>query len=1207
MPSLGGFEVVGELTVGVLGQILRSAWDNEVIPHSVPIAAGTAFGPYVLSDGVVNIAREALSLEMDPPVNGVRIKLGAEIQTHVQNPPVPSASLFDMAADIVARVPIGVLPNSIHVAAMLNGIPRSSVSATLTSGDPVPALSVGLIAEYVHARYTDGTIPPTITQPGVSLSVFTGDAFVELFDDPSNPALAIEVTQPAANKVKARIPVHLRFSKLAGPPGSQQPLSPMSVTARIAIVCDLVASPGTLTAKFASATVDAEDLAAAAGPEGSNYTLNKFGASALGIDLDAALKAEIKSRGQKIATDLGDRNFSVPTVAQVETFIADRAHAAIVGRGNVGLWTPTPPPGGEVTVTSVRPLALADAIAFCLNNPAGDTTVIRNFIIDFLPAARSCAIALDGAKVLAIIRDQIEKPESEGGFGGLPHTFENVNGHKAKLTRLDASLRDGSIHLEGDVTVIDAIADSIDVDASFEAEVGLEWKDNPDGTQMLQPFVISKDVDLSLLAWIVSFLVGFITFGLVGGIITLVIMAVVEGIAEKVGGAIIRDEVTGQIKGIGAWPQQLEGIGSVTARFENPVRIDPQSVVFGDAYTVKAKFADTVIAFAQAHGPYTVNAGMPVTFSGGPAKPDTGYAWDFGDGAQASGMVATHTYADNGVYVAKHRTTVNQPGGVATRQFALVRARNVPPTVEAGADVTLDEGQEFEFVATFTDPEWPDTHKAWFDFGDDSLPVEGVVTETNDPPASRGSARAKHAYCDNGEYVVKVTVRDDDGGVGVDTLRVTVRNVSPAVDAGEDLFAYPCTPITLRACFTDPGWCDTHTATWDFGDCTPPQPAFVREKHEPPAGIGVAAATHIYRHCGTFQARCVVTDDDGGSGEDTLLVRVTDVANRDFEAGFRNRMTGAVANHWEPYGAFVPRETVAASTGTAAGGTIFAAEEFVVHGGQRSQRINLGGGRSGIWQRVGTNRGWDYQVSAWYHLDERGAGRCRLGLDPTGGADPAAPSVVWWSGDAHRDWAQLAGRVTAAGRALTVFLEGDTDKGAAVAYFDDVELLATPCPLEDCERATPPREESKCVDWKAAAAPERVGTRHARDGFVFVAMAQMPLQIAMWGPPPGQGKLQFPAKGLDVAIPFVAGRAVARVASGTRQAIRMQALDAQGNRVGDVAAPADAATIHTLEVRAAGIASLRFVGGGNEGLLIDLCIYRTVAGESAEGARRSCC
>src|SRR5690606_10610610 len=123
-------------------------------------------------------------------------------------------------------------------------------------------------------------------------------------------------------------------------------------------------------------------------------------------------------------------------------------------------------------------------------------------------------------------------------------------------------------------------------------------------------------------------------------------------------------------------------------------------------YAVKAIFAETVIAFAESNGPYTVNAGAPITFTGGPVTVDTEYEWDFGDGGTATGRVASHTYADDGIYIAKLKTTVTQPGGVVTRQFARVNARNVPPKVDAGPDMTIDEGQEVEYTAAFTDQEW---------------------------------------------------------------------------------------------------------------------------------------------------------------------------------------------------------------------------------------------------------------------------------------------------------------------------------------------------------------------------------------------------------------------------------------------------------------------------------------------------------------------
>lgn len=1200
MPDLHGFEVVGELTVAVLNNVLQGAWDNNIIPHSTNIAANTPVGPYHVNDGVVNIPRTGVSLVMDVPANGVRVTLHAEIQATIADAPIPSASFFGMEADVTVSVPIGVLPGDAKkVAALLNDVPRSSVSAVITSGNPIPGLTISGVEEFVHTKYHDGVIHDHYAQNGVSFGGFTADVWVDVYDDASKPNHHISVVDLGGGQVKVLIPVHLKLSNITG---SLPAPSPMGVVAKIAFTTPLASNPGLITAPIAtSGVVTLEGFAAAPATdpevgsydgEGSNYS------AAIGFfpALATALQSQLTNRAHDIAAAIGDISIVVPTQSDIEGFIAGEAHKAVINRGDIGLWTPAPPSGGDVTLRNVHPQALPDAIAFCINDsPGADSTAIANFI----PAGFSCGIAIAAAKVLEIVDQQIKKPESEGGFGtDFPHTphHENAGGHDAIVTRLDVSLRTGSIHVEGDVTVVDAIADSIDVDASFEAEIGLRFEDNPDGsgTQIVKPFTISEDVDLSLLAWILSFLTGFITFGIVGGIIALVVMAVVEGIAEKVGGQIIRDDVTGRIKGIGAWPQSLDGIGDVHARFENPILIDASGILFADAYHVVATFASVTDALADANGPYSVPEGAEVEFDGLPIKPNTTYSWDFGDGTVLPGAVVTHRYADDGLYVAKLTTVVNEKGGVTTRHFAAVRVTNVAATVDAGQPITVDEGQVTEFTATFTDPGWPDTHKAIFDFGDNSSPVVGSMIETHTEPLGKGTTQASHAYCDNGTYTITVRVIDDDGGIGVGTKTVIARNVPPTVHAGPDMFAYACTPITLVAHFTDPGWCDTHTATWDFGDCTPPLPATVRERHKPPEGCGIAAATHRYDRCGHFYAVCTVVDDDGGVGRDAMIVRVVDVVNGGFEDGFRTRSLGIVGNGWEAY--------ADTSTGELAGlkGTArFAPDEFIVHGdglrGQRAQRIDgTGAYRAGIHQSVGANLNWDYQVSAWFHVREAGT-ICSLGIDPAGGVNPNATSVVWMTTNDAADWKQLSVRCTATARAVTIFLGADSEAFASESstWFDDVELLPYPCPLGDAPPCKPPEDRPTCIDWKDEKRPRVVGSPYTKKGFVFRSSGEEPLRIVMWGAPAGQMKLALPPRLLHVQLPFAADRVVAHVWASSKQKIGMEALGASSAALGvaTTSGVSSPAAPETLEIRAPGIASLAFAGGGGEGTLVDLCIY----------------
>ena len=88
---------------------------------------------------------------------------------------------------------------------------------------------------------------------------------------------------------------------------------------------------------------------------------------------------------------------------------------------------------------------------------------------------------------------------------------------------------------------------------------------------------------------------------------------------------------------------------------------------------------------------------------------------------------------------------------------------NELPVVDAGEDQGgFFEGDMVAFSGSFSDADVDDTHTFEWDFGDGST-TAGTLTPT-------------HVFTDNGNFLVTLTVLDDQGGHGQDTLTVSVAN-----------------------------------------------------------------------------------------------------------------------------------------------------------------------------------------------------------------------------------------------------------------------------------------------------------------------------------------------------------------------------------------------------------------------------------------------
>jgi PKD repeat protein len=223
------------------------------------------------------------------------------------------------------------------------------------------------------------------------------------------------------------------------------------------------------------------------------------------------------------------------------------------------------------------------------------------------------------------------------------------------------------------------------------------------------------------------------------------------------------------------------------------------------------------------------------------------YDWDCGDGSPiVEGKNIDHIYGDNGAYTVT--LDVFADNGSRSTDTARVAVLNVAPTGDAGPDQVVDEGDTVHFSGAYTDPGFNDTHDIVWAFGDGS-------TET-------GKLNPTHSYAEDGVYAVTLTVTDDDGGVGTDTLTGTVMNVAPLVQlSGDKEIVDVCEGINLNGTFTDPGLLDSHSYSWDFGDGG----AIISD---------TLALTHSYSDSGVYSILLTVRDDDGGEGEASFSVTV---------------------------------------------------------------------------------------------------------------------------------------------------------------------------------------------------------------------------------------------------------------------------------------------------------------------------------------------
>jgi hypothetical protein len=200
------------------------------------------------------------------------------------------------------------------------------------------------------------------------------------------------------------------------------------------------------------------------------------------------------------------------------------------------------------------------------------------------------------------------------------------------------------------------------------------------------------------------------------------------------------------------------------------------SVIYGEVDSLSPFFVGQPTSLPPVNLPPVVTAGGDAiinegaTFAGSVSFTDPdGSSWtatvDYGDGSVMETLTLTgnsfdlsHVYADDGTYTVTV-TVTDDDGGMGSDTLT-VTVLNVAPTVEAGADQSVQVFDQVSFTGEFSDPGLLDTHTLTWDFGDGTT--------------AAGTLTLGHTYNLVGKYTVTLTVMDDDAAVGIDTLEVEV-------------------------------------------------------------------------------------------------------------------------------------------------------------------------------------------------------------------------------------------------------------------------------------------------------------------------------------------------------------------------------------------------------------------------------------------------
>jgi hypothetical protein len=208
--------------------------------------------------------------------------------------------------------------------------------------------------------------------------------------------------------------------------------------------------------------------------------------------------------------------------------------------------------------------------------------------------------------------------------------------------------------------------------------------------------------------------------------------------------------------------------------------------------------------FADASGPYIGYEGSPITFNASGSFDTLSdinslvYIWDFDNDTiydDGVGKITTHIWSDE-INITIGLRVIDDNGG-EDLDYVNVVVQNVNPTVEILGNYSIEKGSHIILISEANDPGNDILEYRW-DFENDG------VFDTQWSPNDR---MVNHQWSSEGNYTIKVEVRDGDGGLGSDTapVEITKRKEPPVIgNIGNWFIRYNVSfPIDLSSYITD--------------------------------------------------------------------------------------------------------------------------------------------------------------------------------------------------------------------------------------------------------------------------------------------------------------------------------------------------------------------------------------------------------------------